>query len=135
MCAHSNKPLISEASSFPRSERSSPAGNSNNVKNAIPDPKAILKKPGVRITGAGIGGLTTVLCEKAGIEYFVIDSATKVNPLSKSPAMMKVKITTFQFVTVTCKFSRLCTFLQSQHASNIRSTWSDRLNQRVLVSD
>ncbi|KAF9319259.1 hypothetical protein BG003_009588 [Podila horticola] len=82
-------PLISEASSFPRSERSSPAGNSNNVKNAIPDPKAILKKPGVRITGAGIGGLTTVLCEKAGIEYFVIDSATKVNPLSKSPAMMK----------------------------------------------
>lgn len=52
------------------------------AKNIVPDAKTVINKPVVLIAGAGIGGLTTaLLCERAGIEYFVFERASKVKPL------------------------------------------------------
>lgn len=63
-----------------------PTGTSTkSAKICVPDAKTVFKKPVVLIAGAGIGGLTTaMLCEKAGIEYFVFERATKVKPLGKA---------------------------------------------------
>ncbi|KAG0017929.1 hypothetical protein BGZ81_010466 [Podila clonocystis] len=55
------------------------------AKIIVPDAKTVIKKPVVLIAGAGIGGLTTaLLCEKAGIEYFVFERASKVKPLGSA---------------------------------------------------
>jgi NADPH-dependent 2,4-dienoyl-CoA reductase/sulfur reductase-like enzyme len=61
----------------------SPSIKSN--KTPVPDAKTIIKKPVVLIVGAGFGGLmTALLCERAGIEYFLFERAAKIEPLGMS---------------------------------------------------
>ncbi|KAG0015450.1 hypothetical protein BGZ82_001400 [Podila clonocystis] len=68
------------------SEQENPsAESSKSAKTVIPDAKTFLKKPVVLIAGAGIGGLTTaLLCERAGIEFFIFERAAKVKPLGSA---------------------------------------------------
>ncbi|KAF9405557.1 hypothetical protein BGZ94_003480 [Podila epigama] len=58
-----------------------------------PNAKALLKPPVVLIAGAGLAGLLTgLLCERAGIEYFIFERAAKVKPLATRDAGRDPKI-------------------------------------------
>lgn len=50
----------------------------------VANPQTILDPPVVLITGAGIGGLTAALLERANINYFVYERAVKVKNLGKN---------------------------------------------------
>ncbi|KAG0081982.1 hypothetical protein BGZ92_011947 [Podila epicladia] len=69
-------------------EENAAGTGANPAKIIVPDAKAVIKKPVVLIAGAGIGGLTTaLLCERAGIEYFVFERASKVKPLGSAMSL------------------------------------------------